>query len=70
MIQSYSQRYVMDWFATYSASNYQKVAIVGYTANGKLVSLWNPTNPPAMGGEYLTIFQRRPAIADGSAPPR
>ena len=62
--------YLPDWFATYSASNYQKVAIVGYTANGKLVSLWNPTNPPAMGYEYLTIFQRRPEIVDGAVPPR
>ncbi len=68
--ESYSKACLTDWFATYPASNYQKVAIVGYGADGVLVSLWNPTNPPAMGSEYITIFQRRPALAEGAVPAR
>jgi hypothetical protein len=65
-----SKPYLGDWSRTYTASNYQKVAIVGYAADGKLVSLWNSSNPPAMGAEYLSIFQRRPTAAEGATPPR
>jgi hypothetical protein len=62
----YSQHYLSDWSRTYVPANYQKVAIVGYAPDGNLVSLWSSTNPPAMGREFITIFQRRPAVADGS----
>lgn len=58
--ESGSSHFLLDWFADYSAKNYEKIGLAGLSGADP-VSVWGSaaTNAPPMPGQPITIYRRR-----------
>ena len=66
-----ASQFLTDWCTAYVTNFYDRVGTVGFAPGRGLVTSWGPdtTNTPALTGEYLTIFQRRPGADERQKPP-
>jgi hypothetical protein len=56
-----SPHYLDDWFAQYAREHYERIGMVDFDPDGKLVSSWggNSNLPPSSRSEYIAIFRRK-----------
>jgi hypothetical protein len=65
-----SPHYLSEWFEQYAREHYQKIGVVGFDADGKLVSQWGQAShlPPALPPEHITIFRRKTDSPSSATP--
>lgn len=65
-----SPHYLADWFEQYAREHYERIGLVGFDLDGKLVSSWGEGSnlPPASLSEHITIFRRKTGLPGGVAP--
>jgi hypothetical protein len=65
-----SPHYLADWFEQYTREHYERIGLVGFDPDGKLVSSWGAGSnlPPASLSEHLIIFRRKTGLPGGAAP--
>jgi hypothetical protein len=65
-----SPHYLADWFEPYAREYYERIGLVGFDPDGKLISSWGEGSnlPPASLSEPIIIFRRKTGPSGGVAP--
>jgi len=65
-----SPHYLADWFEQYAREHYERIGLVGFDPDGKLVSSWGEGSnlPPASLSERIIIFRRKTGLTGAVAP--
>jgi hypothetical protein len=63
-----SPHYLADWFEQYAREHYERIGLVGFDHDGKLVSSWGASSnlPPPSKSDQITIFRRQARAPRGA----